>query len=229
MRGLAMLAASALASMTIGTAAAQTTASRINAGTALARLIYPPELDEAVMTLTFNAGVAPTYHADLNLTPLEAAHPGLIDAMVAAMRVEYRRARTAALPTLWARTGAVYARRLDDAELREAIAFHASDGARRIRALEIAAIAKAPPADAGGDAIQLYPADPTPVDGVAQGMFNATLAGEKLAAIQAEVRAINDDWSGKAAPPAAIVEAALARVMVRFSAVYAPTAPATSR
>jgi hypothetical protein len=228
MRGLVMLAVSALATTT-GTAATPSTASRIDAGTALVRLIYPPELDEAVMTLTFNAGVAPTYHADPNLRPLEAAHPGLIDAMIAAMRVEYRRVRTAALPTLWARTGAVYARRLDDAELREAIVFHASDAARRIRALEVAAIAKAPPADAGADAIQLYPADPTPVDGVAQGVFNATLVGEKLAAMQAEVRAVNDDWSGKAAPPAATVEAALARVMVRFGAVYTPTAPATSQ
>ena len=228
MRRLVMVAVSALASTT-GAAAAPSTASRIDAGIALARLIYPPELDEAVMTLTFNAVVAPTYHSDPNLGPLEAAHPGLIDAMVATMRVEYRRVRTAALPTLWARTGAVYARRLDDGELRDAIAFHASDAARRIRALEIAAIAKTPPADAEGDAIQLYPADPTPVDGAAQGMFNATPVGEKLAAMQAEVRAINDDWSGKAAPPAATVEAALARVMVRFSAVYAPTAPATSR
>lgn len=223
-----MLVASALATTT-GAAATSTTATRRDAGTALARLIYPPELDEAVMALTFNAGVAPTYHADPNLRPLETVHPGLIDAMVAAMRIEYRRVRAAALPTLWARTGAVYAWRLDDAELRKAIAFHAGGAARRIRALEIAAVTKASPANAETDAIQVYPTEPTSADAVAQGMFNTTPVGEKLAAMQAEVSAINDDWSRKAAPPAATVEAALARVMAQFGAVPAPPAPAVSR
>ena len=210
------LAAIALVFPTGWGAGAPTAASPVDAGSTLAKLTYPARMDAVVMTYAFTTDVAATYRADANLHALDVKHPGLVDAMVAALLLEYRRARDAALPRLWARNGAAYAGRLDAAELRQAIAFFDSPAGHRIIELAIQGIAAAPPPENGvGDTV-IYPAEPTREDAIAQAMFDATSAGRKLAAMRTEVAAINDDWSSKAAPDQAIASAAMSKVIARF-------------
>jgi hypothetical protein len=97
----------ALAACTV--AAASAVAARVPASNAgcssatqpaaiLARLVYPEALNRAITTYTLVHIVTPTYHADKELKQLEADHPGIIDAMIAAMRPEFERGRREALP-----------------------------------------------------------------------------------------------------------------------------------
>jgi hypothetical protein len=179
---------------------APTAASPVDAGTTLAKLTYPAEMDAVAMTYAFTTDVTATYRADANFHALDVKHPGLVDAMVAALLLEYRRARDTALPRLWARTGAAYAGRLNAVELRQAVAFFDSPAGHRIVELAIQGIAAAPLPENGADNTVIYPAEPTREDAMAQATFDATSAGRKLAAMRTEVAAINDDWNTKAAP-----------------------------
>lgn len=185
----------------------------INAGMELARLIYPASLNSTIVAYTFENIVGPGYRADPNLKALEAAHPGIIDAILAAMRPEFERGRTDALSVLWAETGDLYARRLDPTELRQAIAFHGSPVGLQLRAVEAQDVTSAGEESAevvlrSGPALEV---------GAAKAAFDATSAGRKLIALRAEVDAINASWNK--APMLEVnarIEAALAKVMTRF-------------
>lgn len=58
----------------------------LDAGIELARLIHPASVNSAIVSYTFVNVVGPTYRADPNLKTLEAAHPGIIEAIIAAIR-----------------------------------------------------------------------------------------------------------------------------------------------
>ena len=219
-------------SFAVPQAAAQTrspaASARVDAGYTLAQLTYPAQLEDALLTYTFIRDVSVTYHADPNLQALDRKHPGIIDGMAASLSREYGKARTAALPLLWTRLGAAYAARLDLAELRQANAFFGDAASRRLLALVIEGLAKAPPPEAAAENAVIYPPDPRPDDAMAQEAFAETTAGRKLQKMQAEVAGINDAWSAKAVPDEATMSAELAKVLVRFgaSASDLPRAPA---
>ena len=197
-------------------ASAPIAASPVDVGSTLAKLTYPARMDAVAMTYAFTTDVAATYRADANLHALDVKHPGLVDAMVAALLLEYRRARDTALPRLWARIGAAYAGRLNAVELRQAVTFFDSPAGHRIVELAIQGIAAAPPPENGAGNTVIYPAEPTREDAMAQATFDATSAGRKLVAMRTEVAAINDDWSTKAAPDQATASAAMSKIFARF-------------
>ncbi|RZL83235.1 MAG: DUF2059 domain-containing protein [Sphingomonas sp.] len=186
--------------------------------TILAKLIYPEALNRAITTYTIVQVVTPAYHADQGLQSLEADYPGIIDAMIAAMQPEFEQGRVDALPTLWAKTAAVYASNLSLDELQQTIAFYASPAGQRLSAAKRDAIANAssprperragPDPDAGSkpDEVQL------------SRTFASTATGRKLAALQPQIDAIIAAWSEAPTPEAdARVTAALSKVVTRYS------------
>jgi hypothetical protein len=218
--GCAMGAASLVAAQE----GAVTTAGKAAASEAaeLARLIYPEALNSAIVTYTILHVVSPAYHADPNLRTLEADHPGIIDAMIAAMRPEFERGRREALPGLWARTGAVYAAGLTRDELRQSVAFYASPAGRRLALAERTAVAHA---DTRNDQVGAQ-ADPAkgldPDDAQARSVFEASATGQKLAALQPQIEVIVAAWNSARTPEAdARVGEAMSKAAARF---YDPTA-----
>jgi hypothetical protein len=187
-----------------------------NAAT-LARLIYPEALNRAIVSYTMTHIVAPAYHADPSLQALEAAHPGIIDAMIAAMRPEFERGRREALPRLWAETAAVYAAGLTPDELRHAVAFHNSPAGRRLAMAEQAAVAHASPPSNRAGSRDVQPATATPDDIRAKGAFDATAAGRKLAALRPRIEALTSAWNNAPTPEAdARVSEAMSKAADRF-------------
>lgn len=64
----------------------------------LASVNHPEALNNAVVTYTVIHVVIPTYHDDSGLQALEADHPAIVDAMIAAMQSAFERSRREALP-----------------------------------------------------------------------------------------------------------------------------------
>lgn len=213
--GFALGATSPLA----GQKQAASTASEADASAAamLARLIYPEALNSAIVTYTIVHIVGPAYHADPSLRTLEADHPGIVDAMIAAMRPAFERGRREALPQLWAQTGAVYAAGLTPIELREALRFYSSAAGRRLALAERKAVAHAELRSAQVGA-QTDPAKGlNPDDARARSAFEATATGQKLAALQPRIAAILSAWNNTRTPEAdARVGEAMSRAAARF-------------
>jgi hypothetical protein len=183
----------------------------------LARLIYPEALNSAIVSYTILHVVSPGYHADPNLRTLEAAHTGIIDAMVAAMRPEFERGRREALPRLWAQTSAVYAAGLTRDELRQAVAFYASPAGQRLASAERTAVAHAE-TKINQVGAQKDPAGGLdPADARARSVFEASETGQKLAALQPQIEAILNDWNSTRTPEAdARVGEAMSKAAARF-------------
>jgi len=192
---------------------------------ALARLIYPEALNGAITTYTIANIVTPTYHADPSLQALEADHPGIIDAMVAAMRPEFERARRDALPRLWAATSAVYAADLTPDELRRAMAFYTSPVGQRLALADQEAIAHAAPLTmpAGSGMADLRRgADPD--DGRMREAFDATATGRKLIVLQPRIDAIMKAWNEERLPQAdARITEAMSQAAARFEDLTPPS------
>lgn len=189
----------------------------LDAGIELARLIHPASVNSAIVSYTFVNVVGPTYRADPNLKMLEAAHPGIIEAIIAPIRPKFEQGRTRVLPALWKKTGALYARELDMAELRQAVAFYGSPTGRRLVDFEARAIIHAgPPGKPSADILASAP-NPASPDVAAKSAFDATPAGRRLAALEPEAAAIDAAWNNAPAPEGdARTNAALAEVMSRF-------------
>jgi hypothetical protein len=199
----------ALAACTV--AAASAVAARVPASSAecssatqpaavLARLVYPETLNRAITTYTLVHIVTPTYHADKELKQLEADHPGIIDAMIAAMRPEFERGRREALPQLWEKTCDVYASGLSPEDLRQAIAFLASPAGQRLARARREAVEHALPPDAS-----LRPDRASTVaskDTQEQDAFRATATGRKFEGLQARIDAIVSVWNEAPTPEA---------------------------
>ena len=184
----------------------------------LARLIYPEALNRAITTYTIIQVVTPAYHADQGLQSLEADYPGIIDAMIAAMQPEFEQGRVDALPTLWAKTAAVYASNLSLDELRETIAFYASPSGQRLSAAKRDAIPNASSPSAERRAGPDPRSDSKPDEVQLSRTFASTATGRKLAALQPKIDAIIAAWSEAPTPEAdARVTAALSKVVARYS------------
>lgn len=186
--------------------------------TILAKLIYPEALNRAITTYTIVQVVTPAYHADQGLQSLEADYPGIIDAMIAAMQPEFEQGRVDALPTLWAKTAAVYASNLSLDELQQTMAFYASPAGQRLSAAKRDAIANAssprPERRAGPDPDSGSKPDEVQLSRT----FASTATGRKLAALQPQIDAIIAAWSEAPTPEAdARVTAALSKVVTRYS------------
>ena len=213
--GCALAAASPVAAQ--GRPTSTVSKADASAATRLARLIYPEALNDAIVTYTIVHVVGPAYHADPNLRTLEADRPGIVDAMIAAMRPEFERGRREALPQLWAQTGAVYAAGLTPVELREAVGFYSSATGRRLALAEQRAVAHA---EHRSDQVGAQ-ADPAkgldPDDARARSVFEATATGQKLAALQPQIAAILSAWNDTRTPGAdARVGEAMSKAAARF-------------
>ena len=184
----------------------------------LARLIYPEALNRAITRSTIILVVTPAYHADRGLQSLEADYPGIIDAMITAMRPEFEQGRVDALPALWVKTAAAYASNLSQDELREAIAFYSSPDGQQLSIAERDAIASAPPANAQGQGRSDWRLTSKPDNVQLSRSFNLTATGRRLAALQPQIDAIIAAWSEAPTPEAdARVTAALSKVVARYS------------
>ena len=184
----------------------------------LARLIYPEALNRAITRYTIIHVVNPAYHADRGLRSLEADYPGIIDAMIAAMQPEFEQGRVDALPTLWAKTAAVYASNLSLDELREANAFYASPVGQRLYAAKRDAIANASPPSAERQSGSDPHSDSKPDEVQLSRTFNSTATGQRLATLQPQIDTIIAAWSETPTPEAnARVTAALSKVVARYS------------
>lgn len=111
----------------------------------LARLLYPEALNSAIVNYTIVHRITPSYRNDPSLRTLKADRPGIVDAIIAAMRPVVEQGRREALPRLWAETGAVYAAELTPDELRQAVAFHKTPAGRHLALAEQNAVANASP------------------------------------------------------------------------------------
>lgn len=191
----------------------------------LARLIYPEMLNRAITAYTIAHIVTPAYHADPGLRSLEKDYPGIIDAMIAAIRPVFAQGRVDALPALWTKTAAVYTSNLSREELQEAIAFYESLDGQRLAAAEREAIASAPPPTLSdqGDPGRL---SETLADDVhLTRSFDATATERKLATLQPRIDAIIAAWNEVPAPATdARVSAALSKVVASFQTSVQPTA-----
>jgi hypothetical protein len=168
----------------------------------LARLIYPEALNSAIVTYTIVHRVTPSYRNDPSLRTLEADRPGIIDAIIAAMRPVVEQGRREALPRLWAETGEIYAAGLTPDELRQAVAFHKSPAGRRLALAERNAVANASPRPdrAGHQAGQRTDADPEDVR--SRRVFAATPTGRKLSSLRPQIEAIVKAWNNSWTPEA---------------------------
>lgn len=197
--------------------AATTAPQPADAGLVLARMVYPVSLNAAIDDYTFRAVVTPTYRADPGLKQLEADHPGIIDAIVAAMRPAFEQGRRDALPALWAATAAIYANGLTADELRAAIAFYDGPVGRRLERLMEAAVRHAAP-PANGTVIGLASPGPADDDRAAKRRFDATPAGLAFAALQPRIEQATDRWNAAPTPAADTrTNAAIAAVIARFT------------
>lgn len=193
------------------------------AGAVLARVIYPASRDRAITAYTFAKVVEPTYRADPELAQLEDAHPGLIAAMIAAMKPVFEQGRSEALAVLWSRMGALYQQELDTTELRDAIAFCDGPTGHRLAALTTQAIAQAPSPGQVANKVQALPAL-SPSDAAIKGAFDATLSGRKLLALQPRIDAIIATWNDAPMPSTDTrIDAALTAVIARFGAADGDT------
>lgn len=188
----------------------------------LARLIYPEALNSAIVTYTIVHRITPSYRDDPNLRTLEADRPGIIDAIIAAMRPVVEQGRREALPRLWADTGAVYAAGLTPDELRQAVMFHKSPAGRRLALAEQKAVADASPRPdrAGHQTGQRTGADPEDVR--AGRVFGATPTGRKLVALQPRIDAIVKAWNNSWTPE---TDARLGEAMSKAADRFYDTAP----
>lgn len=73
--------------------------------------------------------------ADPNVKAMEAAHPGIVKAMIAAMKPILIRHMRAELPKLWDELAVFFASNMTEAELRAAIAFYRSPAGTKIIAI----------------------------------------------------------------------------------------------
>ena len=166
----------------------------------LARLTYPEALNQAIIAYTIDHVVTLIYHADPELRRLEADHPGIIDAMIAAMRPELERGRREALPRLWTRTSAVFAAGLSIDDLRQAVAFYTSAAGRREMLAEQHAVVHASPPKGHPGARTSRPTSVRQGGSQASRTFEASAAGRKLAALRPQIAEIVSAWNSEATP-----------------------------
>jgi hypothetical protein len=214
----------ALAACTVaaaGAVAARVSAAKVECSSAtqpaavLARLTYPETLNQAITVYTLVHIVTPTYHADKGLQQLEADHPGIIDAMIGAMRPEFERGRREALPQLWEKTCHVYASSLSLQELRQAIAFLGSPTGQRLARAKREAVEHASPPDAHSRPDRASTA--VSKDTQAQDAFRATATGRKLEGLQARIDEVVSAWNETPTPEAdRRVNEAISRVAASF-------------
>jgi hypothetical protein len=140
------------------------------------------------------------YHADKELQQLEADHPSIIDAMIAAMRPEFERGRREALPQLWEKTCGVYASGLNPEDLRQAIAFFGSPAGQRLARAKRDAVEHASPADASSRPDRASTV--ASKDMQEQDAFRATATGRKMEALQARIDKIVSAWNEAPTPEA---------------------------
>jgi len=97
----------------------------------LARLLFPLSRQTALLERTLERDMRGSLLKDQGIAELEGEHPGLIAAMIAAMRPVLLTNLEKQLPTYHRGISEIYARHMDEAEIRDATQFFGSPAGRK--------------------------------------------------------------------------------------------------
>jgi hypothetical protein len=148
MRGLtpaliaSLIAGSALtlpapASAQAATAAKAVDPVRLALGLELAKVLNPEKPTMRLLDEMFEKQAPEAMLADPNIREMEEQYPGILRAMIEAMRPIIERRMRDELPELWTQVGTFFAGELSEADLRAGIAFYGSPTGQRIIALMV--------------------------------------------------------------------------------------------
>ena len=115
----------------IATATSQTNVGRAAAGLELAQLLFPLNRQTALLDRTMDRDMRSSLLKDEAIAEIEDENPGLVAAMIAAMRPVLLKNLEKQLPGYHRGIGAIYARHMDEAEIRDAMAFFGSPAGRK--------------------------------------------------------------------------------------------------
>jgi hypothetical protein len=204
-------------------------------GNDLARLLNSEESTLAVSERGISEAMPKAMMADANVKALETQYPGIVDAMVAAMKPILMGHIRSTMPELWTLVGNFYASNLSEADLRAALAFYGSPSGRRIIDLMSAGIDMGPMLDdmvSSGKyqvtesnlkssvmpAVAQVPGKLTPAEMQATMRFGMSAEGQRVVALTPRVSKLVAEWSNKPTPEIdAQLDKVLAAVVEKFS------------
>jgi hypothetical protein len=204
-------------------------------GNDLARLLNSEESTITVSERGISDAMPKAMMADPNVKALETQYPGIVDAMVAAMKPILMGHIRSSMPELWTLVGDFYAANLSEADLRAALAFYGSPTGRRIIDLMSAGIDMGPMLDdmvSSGKyevtesnlkssvmpAAARLPGKLTPAEMQATIRFGTSAEGQRVVALTPRVSKLVADWSNKPAPAIeAQLDKVLAAVVEKFT------------
>ncbi|MCW3846940.1 DUF2059 domain-containing protein [Sphingomonas sp. LB-2] len=203
-------------------------------GLQLAKLLNPEALTMAVLDRMLGDRTAQAMLADPDMKAMEERYPGILKAMVEAMKPILIRHLRQALPSMWDRLGTFFAAELSEEDLRAAIAFYGSPTGTRMIELMAEGLDLGPmigtmasdgyvvteqnlSATARSAAVavvgQLTPAQLQDAD-----RFGRSPSGQRVLALRPRMMQIIADWSNAPSPEMdAEIEAAVIPVMERFT------------
>jgi hypothetical protein len=219
-------------------ALAQTQAAPSPARLALGRQLAQVLNSEAMIerqVATFADMFVAMLSSDPDVAALEKEYPGAIQVMTKAALPVVTAATRKSMPQLWDRLAALYAANLDEAELREAIAFYSGPiGMRVIAAInahadltpmmrdavasENGTVSSGAMRETLGKTVAIAVKALAPADRNALAQFNFTPAGSRLNGLKPQVVQIATEWTNAPDPELdaqveAVVGEALAKLM----------------